>query len=226
MSELIFSSILSSGALTAGTFFLLLGMALVLGVIVALVYTVRSDYTKSFVVTLALLPAMVTAVILMVSGSLGAGLAVAGTFSLVRFRSMPGNSREITSVFAAMAAGLANGMGYLTLSLLMTVCFGVVTVLLTNIFASTEHARKKDLRITIPESLDYYNVFGDIFEEYLTAAELVSVKTANMGSLYELRYAITEKDERQEKEMIDMIRVRNGNLKIVCGQAETADMAL
>ena len=113
-----------------------------------------------------------------------------------------------------------------TLSLLMVLCFGAVTIVLTHVFAAAEHVRKKDLRITIPESLDYYNVFGDIFEEYLTAAELVSVKTANMGSLYELRYAITEKDERQEKEMIDMIRVRNGNLKIVCGQAETAEMAL
>ena len=176
--------------------------------------------------TLILLPMLVQAVIMLVNGNVGTGVAVAGAFSLVRFRSMPGNSREITSVFAAMAAGLANGMGYLTLSLLMVLCFGAVTVILTNIFAAAEHARKKDLRITIPESLDYYNVFGDIFEEYLTDAELVSVKTANMGSLYELRYAITEKDERQEKEMIDMIRVRNGNLKIVCGQAETAEMAL
>ena len=176
--------------------------------------------------TLILLPMLVQAVIMMVNGNVGTGVAVAGAFSLVRFRSMPGNSREITSVFAAMAAGLANGMGYLSLSLLIVLCFGAVTIILTHVFAAAERVRKKDLRITIPESLDYYNVFGDIFEKYLTDAELVSVKTANMGSLYELRYAITEKDERQEKEMIDMIRVRNGNLKIVCGQAETAEMAL
>ena len=208
------------------TFLMCLAASALCGVLLAGIHACRNHSTLNFLMTLILLPMLVQAVIMLVNGNVGTGVAVAGAFSLVRFRSMPGNSREITSVFAAMAAGLANGMGYLTLSLLMVLCFGAVTVILTNIFASAEHARKKDLRITIPESLDYYNVFGDIFEEYLTAAELVSVKTANMGSLYELRYAITEKDERQEKEMIDMIRVRNGNLKIVCGQAETAEMAL
>ena len=208
------------------TFLMCLAASALCGVLLAGIHASRTHSTLNCLRTLLLLPMLVQAVIMLVNGNVGTGVAVAGAFSLVRFRSMPGNSREITSVFAAMAAGLANGMGYLTLSLLMVLCFGAVTVILTNIFASAEHARKKDLRITIPESLDYYNVFGDIFEEYLTAAELVSVKTANMGSLYELRYAITEKDERQEKEMIDMIRVRNGNLKIVCGQAETAEMAL
>ena len=208
------------------TFLMCLAASALCGMLLAGIHAYRNHSTVNFLMTLILLPMLVQAVIMMVNGNVGTGVAVAGAFSLVRFRSMPGNSREITSVFAAMAAGLANGMGYLTLSLLMVLCFGAATIALTQIFAAAGRVRKKDLRITIPESLDYYNVFGDIFEEYLTGAELVSVKTANMGSLYELRYSITEKDERQEKEMIDMIRVRNGNLKIVCGQAETADMAL
>ena len=143
------------------------------------------------------LPMLVQAVIMLVNGNVGTGVAVAGAFSLVRFRSMPGNSREITSVFAAMAAGLANGMGYLTLSLLMVVCFGVVTVALNLLLDAKKNAKRKDLKITIPESLDYYNVFEDIFEKYHTGAELVQVKTTNMGSLYELEYAITERDERR-----------------------------
>ena len=117
-------------------------------------------------------------------------------------------------------------MGYLTLSLLMVVCFGVITAALNLLLDAKKNVKRKDLKITIPESLDYYNVFEDIFEKYLTGAELVQVKTTNMGSLYELEYAITERDERLEKDMIDELRVRNGNLKIVCGQMQTAEMAL
>ena len=183
---------------------------------------------KTFLTCLAgsALCGILLAMIMLVNGNVGTGVAVAGAFSLVRFRSMPGNSREITSVFAAMAAGLANGMGYLTLSLLMVVCFGVVTVALNLLLDAKKNAKRKDLKITIPESLDYYNVFEDIFEKYHTGAELVQVKTTNMGSLYELEYAITERDERLEKDMIDELRVRNGNLKIVCGQMQTAEMAL
>ncbi|MBQ7535863.1 MAG: DUF4956 domain-containing protein [Stomatobaculum sp.] len=215
-----------SAGMDVKTFLVCLAGSALCGMFLAGIHAYKNHSTSNFLMTLILLPMLVQAVIMMVNGNVGTGVAVAGAFSLVRFRSMPGNSREITSVFAAMAAGLANGMGYLSLSLVMVLCFGAVTIALTHIFAAAENTRKKDLRITIPESLDYYNVFEDIFEKYLSGAELVSVKTTNMGSLYELRYSICEKDERQEKEMIDMIRVRNGNLKIVCGQAETAEMAL
>ena len=168
--------------------------------------------------TLILLPMLVQTVIMVVNGNVGTGVAVAGAFSLVRFRSLPGNSREITTVFAAMAAGLANGMGYLELSLVLTLIFGLATLVLETAFGMNARVTEKDLRITIPESLDYYHVFDDIFEKYLKRAELVRVKTTNMGSLYELEYAVTEADEEKEKEMIDAIRVRNGNLNIVCGR--------
>ena len=127
---------------------------------------------------------------------------------------------------AAMAAGLANGMGYLELSLVLTLIFGLATLVLETAFAMNARVTEKDLRITIPESLDYYHVFDDIFEKYLKRAELVRVKTTNMGSLYELEYAVTEADEEKEKEMIDAIRVRNGNLNIVCGRRDRGAEAL
>ena len=215
-----------SSAMDMKTFLVCLAGSALCGILLSMIHAYKNRTTPNFLMTLILLPMLVQAVIMLVNGNVGTGVAVAGAFSLVRFRSMPGNSREITSVFAAMAAGLANGMGYLTLSLLMVVCFGVITAALNLLLDAKKNVKRKDLKITIPESLDYYNVFEDIFEKYLTGAELVQVKTTNMGSLYELEYAITERDERLEKDMIDELRVRNGNLKIVCGQMQTAEMAL
>ena len=198
------------------------------GALLAMVHAYRNRTTANFLMTLVVLPALVQSVIMMVNGNVGTGVAVAGAFSLVRFRSMPGNSREITSVFAAMAVGLANGMGCVGLSLVLTVCFGLLSMALVTAF-SAKAARaflERDLRITIPENLDYSGVFDDIFSRYLDSAELVKVKTTNMGSLYELQYEITEKDGAREKEMIDELRVRNGNLNIVCGKRGTPEMAL
>ncbi len=215
-----------SATMDISAFLICLAGSALCGLLLAMIHSYKNRTTPNFLMTLILLPMLVQAVIMMVNGNVGTGVAVAGAFSLVRFRSMPGNSREITSVFAAMAAGLANGMGYLSLSVLMVLCFGAVTLVLNLLFAAKKEVKRKDLRITIPESLDYYNVFEDIFSQYLSSAELVQVKTTNMGSLYELEYNVTELDERQEKEMIDAIRVRNGNLKIVCGQMQTPETAL
>ena len=215
-----------SATLDINSFLLCLGGSAVCGILIAGIHAYRNRTTSNFLMTLILLPMLVQTVIMVVNGNVGTGVAVAGAFSLVRFRSLPGNSREITSVFAAMAAGLANGMGYLELSLVLTLIFGLATLVLETVFAMNARVTEKDLRITIPESLDYYHVFDDIFEKYLKRAELVRVKTTNMGSLYELEYAVTEADEEKEKEMIDAIRVRNGNLNIVCGRRDRGAEAL
>ena len=215
-----------SATLDINSFLLCLGGSAVCGILIAGIHAYRNRTTSNFLMTLILLPMLVQTVIMVVNGNVGTGVAVAGAFSLVRFRSLPGNSREITSVFAAMAAGLANGMGYLELSLVLTLIFGLATLVLETAFAMNARVTEKNLRITIPESLDYYHVFDDIFEKYLKRAELVRVKTTNMGSLYELEYAVTEADEEKEKEMIDAIRVRNGNLNIVCGRRDRGAEAL
>jgi len=167
------------------------------------------------VMTLVMLPAVVQVVILLVNGNLGVGVAVAGTFSLVRFRSVPGTAREITSIFLAMAVGLAAGMGYLGIAVLLVVVLGAVSMILT-ITSFGDQRNRKDLRITIPESLNYTDVFDDILKSYAKNWELVQVKTTNMGSLYKLTYQIEMKDTSEEKKMIDELRCCNGNLEISC----------
>jgi len=157
-------------------------------------------------------------VIMLVSGNLGAGVAVMGTFGLVRFRSVPGSSKDIASIFFAMAIGLASGMGYLTFAALMTAVVGVVFLLLGKIPFGEPKFNEKHLKVMIAENLDYTDIFDDIFEEYTKECCLQRVKTTNLGSMYELEYHITLRDVGREKEMLDEIRCRNGNLTIICGR--------
>ena len=196
--------------------------ALVVGAVIAFAYTFKNQYTKSFVVTLALLPAIVASVILMVNGNLGAGVAVAGTFSLVRFRSAQGTAKEICSIFLAMAVGLAMGMGLIGYGVLLAVIVCVVNVIynVTPFGERKPDASKKTLKITIPEELDYTDIFDDLFTEYTKKAELTQVKTANMGSMYKLSYDVILDDVSKEKEFIDKLRCRNGNLEIVCSRGD------
>ena len=205
----------STMTLTASNFLLSFAISLALGFVIAGLYMFRSHYRKSFVMTLVMLPAVVQVVILLVNGNLGVGVAVAGTFSLVRFRSVPGTAREITSIFLAMAVGLAAGMGYLGIAVLLVVVLGAVSMILT-ITSFGDQRNRKDLRITIPESLNYTDVFDDILKSYAKNWELVQVKTTNMGSLYKLTYQIEMKDTSEEKKMIDELRCCNGNLEISC----------
>ncbi len=204
-------------------FLLCLGFSLVLGLVMALVYMYRTRYTKSFVVTLALLPAVVCIVIMLVNGNVGTGVAVAGAFSLVRFRSVPGTAKEICTLFLAMGAGLICGMGYLGFAVLFTLIMCAMFVLYNRLdFGEKKNAaRYKSLTITIPEDLDYTGVFDDIFDEYTSQYELERVKTTNMGSMFKLTYRVTLKDTVQEKKMIDEIRCRNGNLEITVSRQET-----
>jgi len=209
-------------------FLLCLGASLVIGIVMALTYMYRARYTKSFVVTLALLPAVVCVVIMMVNGNVGTGVAVAGAFSLVRFRSVPGTAKEICTLFLAMGAGLIAGMGYLGFALLFTVVMCAMFVLYNQLdFGARRNAATfKTFTITIPEDLDYSGVFDDIFDQYTRSHDLIRVKTTNMGSMFKLTYNVELRDTAKEKEMIDQMRCRNGNLEIAVSKQETAGTEL
>ena len=204
-------------------FLLCIGVSLVLGLIMALTYTVRSRYTKSFVVTLAILPCIVCVVIMMVNGNVGAGVAVAGAFSLVRFRSAAGSAKDIAVIFFAMGSGLIVGMGYLGFAAVFTLAVCAVYLLYSFLnFGTKRNMEKyKTVTVTIPEDLDYSHAFDDIFEKYTSSCEMVRVKTTNMGSMFRLSYQITLKNPEQEKAMIDELRCRNGNLEISVTKQDT-----
>ena len=231
MLETLFKGLFDSDLTTVISvtdFMLCLGFSLVLGLVMALTYMYRARYTKSFVVTLALLPAVVCVVIMLVNGNVGTGVAVAGAFSLVRFRSAPGTAKEICALFLAMGAGLIAGMGYLGFAVLFTVVMCVVFVLYNRLdFGSKKNSDTyKTFTITIPEDLDYSGIFDDIFKEYTTDHDLARVKTTNMGSMFRLTYNVTLLDVTREKEMIDKLRCRNGNLEITVSKQETSGSEL
>ena len=204
-------------------FLLCVGCSLVIGLILAVAYMCGTRYTKSFVATLAILPAVVCVVIMMVNGNVGTGVAVAGAFSLVRFRSAAGSAKEIGAIFLAMGTGLVAGMGYLGYAFLVAVLLGGVSLLYHRLDfgAGKKQDRYKTMHITIPEDLDYSGVFDKILQKYTTECELVQVKTTNMGSLFRLTYNLTLSSRDQEKEMIDKLRCRNGNLEITVSKQET-----
>lgn len=195
--------------------------SIVLGVVIAFAYTRRQSYTKGFVITLTLMPVLVQAIIMMVNGNLGTGVAVMGAFSLVRFRSAPGGAREIVSIMFAMAVGLATGMGYLTFAAAITVVIGLLLWLMSSLRLENLRTPEMDLRITVPEDLEFDGAFDDLFGKYTHRHALERVKTTNMGSLYELTYRVTLKDSRTQKALLDDIRCRNGNLAVSCCRAQT-----
>lgn len=217
-----------SGVITFGSFLLCMGASLLIGLILAYSCRYQGRYTKSFLVTLMLLPSVVCIIIMMVSGSVGAGVAVAGAFSLVRFRSAPGTGREITMLFLAMGAGLIAGMGYLAFALLFTVIMSVMNVVYHHLdFGEKEEGQRyRTLSITIPESLDYSGVFDEVLRHYTTDYTLTRVKTTNMGSLFRLNYDLTLREGAKEKELIDQLRCRNGNLEIMLSMQESAPAEL
>lgn len=217
----LFQSVLSLN-ITLTSFLICMLASVLIGAFVAFTYMKTSKrYTNSFVVTLAILPAVVQVVIMMVNGNLGAGVAVAGAFSLVRFRSIPGTAKEIGYIFIALASGLATGMGYVGFAVVFTLITCLLGIFYHLVGFGGKHvANKKTLTVVVPESLDYTEIFDELFEKYLSFHELVNVKTTNMGSLFKLKYEITLKDAKKEKEFIDELRTRNGNLEIICARAE------
>jgi hypothetical protein len=212
----------SATSITVPQFLLCIAVSLLIGLFFALLYSHRNRSSQNFVVTLALLPAIVCVVIMMVNGNVGAGVAVAGAFSLVRFRSVPGTSKEIGMLFLAMGAGLITGMGYLGYGILFSAVLGLAMFVFTQAGLGTKKgpALDKTLTITIPESLNYVDVFDDLLDKYTSKNEIVSVKTTNMGSLFKLTYHITLKELSTEKEFIDELRCRNGNLEIGLSRQE------
>lgn len=214
--------------LAMSDFLLTIFGALVIGLIIAGCYVFRSRSSRSFVSTLVMIPVVVSAVILIINRDIGAGIAVAGAFSLVRFRSIPGSARELGMLFLAMGAGLVAGMGYLLYALIFTVVMCVV-FLVGNHAGFKSNARKSVYRtfnITIPEDLDYTGVFDDLMEVYTSSWELAKVKTTNMGSMFRLTYHVTLRDTKLEKSFIDLLRCRNGNLEITVSNQETTVSAL
>lgn len=209
-------------------FLLCLVCSLAIGLALALAYTYRTRYTRSFVGALALLPAVVCVVIMMVNGNVGTGVAVAGAFSLVRFRSAPGTAKEISAIFMAMGAGLITGMGYLGYAVLFTGILSAAMMLysLLDLGVRKKNALYKTLHITLPEDLDYSGVFDDVMKEFTTHCELVQVKTTNMGSLYRLTYQVTLRSADSEKPFMDLLRCRNGNLEISISQQSTTSAEL
>ncbi len=227
MLENIFKGIFDTdmtSVISVRDFLACVGCALAIGLILAASYMYRTRYTRGFVATLALMPAVVCVVIMMVNGNVGTGVAVAGAFSLVRFRSAPGSAKEIGAIFLAMGTGLVVGMGYLGYALLCAVVLGAVSMLYSRIdFGSRKKSELyKTLHITIPESLDYTGVFDEILREYASAFEIIQVKTTNMGSMFRLTYNLTLRSAGVEKEMIDKLRCRNGNLEITVSRQENA----
>jgi len=223
----IFDSELTS-VISVTDFLICIVASLLIGLIIAFSYMYRTRYTKSFVVTLALLPTVVCVVIMMVNGNVGTGVAVAGAFSLVRFRSVPGTAKEIGMLFLAMGAGLISGMGYIGYAVLFSVIMCAVFIVYSHLDFGTKKntALYKTLNITIPEDLDYSEVFEEILVTYTRDYELTNVKTTNMGSMFRLTYDVILKDGAKEKEMIDKLRCRNGNLEISVSRQSTINMEL
>ena len=214
----------TTSVISVSNFLLCVGVSLVLGLIMALCFKYKTTYSKSFIITLALLPAIVCVVIMMVNGNIGAGVAIAGAFGLVRFRSMAGDAKQITLVFLAMGVGLIAGMGYLAYAALFAVIMCVICIIYNTVHVNTakQGSLMKTMKISIPEDLDYSGVFDDILGSYTSSYELVRVQTTNMGSMYKLTYDLTLKDASKEKSMIDELRCRNGNLEILVSKKDTA----
>ena len=212
------TSSVGTSTISTSTFALCSLVSLAVGAVIAFGFCFKQHKSKSFVTTLALLPIVVQVVIMLVNGNLGTGVAVAGAFSLVRFRSMQGNAKDILAIFLAMAVGIATGTDHLLLAGIFTAVICAVNAVYTLLPIGETPDNEKYLTITIPESLDYGDVFDDIFKKFTTKAKLEQVKTTNMGSLFRLKYDITLKSGVSEKEFIDELRVRNGNLEILCAR--------
>ncbi len=214
MTELIFGRIeILSGLPSA---LIATGITLLCGIICATVYRIGADKpSKYMIITSIIMPTIVQAVIMVVNGSIGAGIAAAGAFSLVRFRSIPGSSRDICMLFMGMAAGLVAGMGYVGYALALTMVLGIVVLAVERLLPSSKSRRQ--LRISIPEDLDYNGIFDEVLMQYTTSFRLDHVRTIRMGTMYELVYELNMKKSSSEKEMIDKLRCRNGNLTIKLG---------
>lgn len=217
------NSIIIGTEITLSTFFICTAVSLLLGLGIALLCMYKSSYTQSFVITLAMLPAVVQVIIMLVNGNIGTGVAVAGAFGLVRFRSTPGTAKEIGMIFLCMTIGLATGMGYVLLAALFFGVMAAFVLVLSWLRFGGSDENERELKITIPENLDYEGLFDDLFQKYTRSVWLNRVKTSNLGTLYELEYRVVLKESGVSKVFLDELRCRNGNLNIVCGRVSTKE---
>lgn len=227
----IFDSIFNNTAVQSFTlpqFILCVLCGLLVGALIGTFYASRNEHTESFISTIFLIPSVVAIIIIGVNGNIGTGVAVAGAFALVRFRSAPGKAKEIGAIFMAMGAGLLIGVGYLVYSIVFTLIVGVFCIVFEKIRGPKdgEVNLKKTLNVTVPEDLDYCGVLDDILIKYSSYHRLRRVRTTNMGSMFRLTYDITLLDDRQSKIMIDEIRCRNGNLEVSLSDATSEESAL
>jgi len=204
--------------MTVSVFLICLLSALVLGVLTALVFSFRSQHSGNLPFALVLVPPIVTLVIMMVNGNIGAGLGVAGAFSLVRFRSAQGTARDIALLFFSVALGLTTGMGYVLLAVLFFCIVGAFLAALTLTGFAASEDRDRLLRVQIPESMEFDGLLDDLLAQYADKADLISVKSTNLGTIYELQYELRLKTSKVPKELLDGIRCRNGNLNVVCSR--------
>ena len=222
----LFYDIFTDTAVDPVMMMLAIGVSLLLGLVIAKVYQFKTVYSKSFVMSLALLPTLIAIVIFLVNGSLGAGVAVMGAFSLIRFRSAPGGAKELVSIFLVMTIGIAIGMGYLVFATVFTLIMSLVMLLLEVVnFGQMKHSMRQ-LTIVIPESLDYESIFDDIFNKAANHVELANVKTSDMGSLFKIKYILQLNGRMTEKELIDALCTRNGNLEIAISRYITKENEL
>mgnify|MGYP003083873576 FL=1 len=222
----LFYDIFTDTAVDPAMMMLAIGVSLLLGLVVAKVYQFKTVYSKAFVMSSALLPTLIAIVIFLVNGSLGAGVAVMGAFSLIRFRSAPGGAKELVSIFLVMTIGIAIGMGYLVFATVFTFIMSLAMLLLEVVnFGQMKHSMRQ-LTVVIPESLDYESIFDDIFNKAANHVELANVKTSDMGSLFKIKYIIQLNGRMTEKELIDALRTRNGNLEIAISRYITKENEL
>ena len=212
-----FSTMIELGEITVGKFLLCSVVSLLLGFAVASVSAFIGKKSRSVSVSLTLIPFIVQVIIMIVNGNIGVGLGVAGAFSLIRYRSNPGTASDILVLFIAMTIGITMGVGFIWLSVIFTVIALIAYVLISMSGLGGGKHGEKELKITIPEGLNYPHLFDDIFKKFTRSCRLVRVRTTNMGSMYQLTYLVVMSNDDEEKEMIDEIRCRNGNLDIVCG---------
>lgn len=202
-------------------FFTCLGVAIALGLVAAFCYMFKNMYSKTLVVTIAILPPIVCVLIMLVSGSLGAAVAVGGVFALTRFRSAQGSAREITQIFLSMAVGLVTGLGFIYIAIILVVIIEAMAIVFAITKFGESSSKRRTLKVSIPEELDYTDIFDDLFEKYTANASLIKVKLKNLGTIFQLTYDVTLKDVKEEKKFIDEIRVRNANLDVVCSRIIT-----
>ncbi len=201
--------------------FICVGIAIVLGLIIAGCYMFRNEYSRNLIISISIMPVIVTVLIMLVSGSIGAAIAVGGVFALTRFRSAQGTSKEITQILLAMATGLTLGLGYVYIAIMLVVIVEIMCVIFNLTKFGEASSKRRTLKITIPEELDYNELFDDLFEKYTNRATLTKVKLKNLGTLFQLTYDIMLKDVKTEKQFIDELRVRNANLDILCSRVIT-----